>query len=210
MEDFSVSELILGMRDGSLKQQRLTLVQLLINRVADTDRALTQQESEALFVLVLTHIGNHSQLTHPVLDLLLRLVSNLTITEAYAQQFMDLIASSDTYRHGFQSSVEQFLSYNPQVEIESDKALVGGGDDEWIDADPWQYMSSTLCNMCQVEGGRSFMLRRTTDSSFIERILKQVSIHPSIHPSAAGDEASISLFSFDLGTQCGGEEPSDA
>lgn len=206
MEDLSVSELILGMRDASLKQQRLALVQLLINRVAETDRALTHQESEAVLVLVLTHIVSHSQLTHPVLDLLLRLVSNLTIVEVYAQQFMDLIASSDTYRHGFQSSVEQFLSYNPQVEVESDKALVGGEDDEWIDADPWQYMSSTLCNLCQVEGGRSFMLRRTTDSSFIERILKQVSIHPSV----AGDKVTFSLFSFDLGTQCGGEEPSDA
>jgi len=162
------------MRDDSLKQQRLALVQLLINRVADTDRPLTQKESDAVFVLVLSNIGSHSQLTNSTLDLLMRLVSNLTIAEANAQQFVDLISSSDTYRHGFQSAVEQFLSYNPQVENESDKAMVGGVDDEWIDMDPWQYMSSTLCNLCQIEDGRSFMLRRTSGgSSYIERSLKQ-------------------------------------
>ena len=77
-----------------------------------------------------------------------------------------------------------FLSHNPQAEIlppslstndsetqKANKLVVEEEEEEyWTNQDPWQHMSSVVCNLCQCSSGRGFVV-----NNYLRKIAAQVS-----------------------------------
>lgn len=78
----------------------------------------------------------------------------------------------------FNKIIDTFLSHNPQAEIVSptqssdteSKAVLEGDEEEyWTEQDPWQHMSSVVCNLCQCASGREFVVK-----NYLRKIAGQV------------------------------------
>ena len=69
--------------------------------------------------------------------------------------------------------METFLSHNPQAENDAktkEEVIEAEQEGEyWTNQDPWQHMSSVVCNLCQCATGRDFVVK-----NYLRRIAAQV------------------------------------
>lgn len=120
---------------------------------------------------------NGIEIIHDILKLLenknkdskvfLILLANLTIEEEIAQSFVEVVYYSPTPPVHVHELIESFLNYDPQDEIFFES------DDDRLLADPWQQVSSILCNISRLDKGRDVLFTRS--KRVIPRLLLQIS-----------------------------------
>ena len=158
MDDLSVSDIVRGIVDESMKSQRVALLQLLANKVGESTEPLSEQECKGVFVIAISKLDNDTD--SALISIFLSLLTNATISEQNAKNFMKFLATSEKYSNQFQSALDIFLNHNPQIEQEDD-------------VDAWENMSSVICNLCQIEEGRALILKQSL--GYVVRLVQQVS-----------------------------------
>eukprot|EP01036_Dinobryon_divergens_P029003 gene29004-38046_t len=146
--------------------------------------------------------SRESEKRFPVINTLLVALSNATILEANAEELSKALTMS-TDLH-FNKIIDTFLSHNPQAEIVSptqssdteSKAVLEGDEEEyWTEQDPWQHMSSVVCNLCQCASGREFVVK-----NYLRKIAGQVrSRNPVRQRGAVGCVKSYILMPLVVG-----------
>jgi len=164
MESVSITEIVRGLTSDSMRSQRMALLQLLANKIAETEGPITKEERSAVFTIACLKVYGETE--GALIDLGLTILTNSTINEENAVAFLEFLKKSEKYNSYFQSFMNTFLSHNPQLEF--DGTLI----QDWSTIDPWQNMSSIICNLCQIETGRALMLRQSTE--YMIRLLPQV------------------------------------
>lgn len=157
METLSVQEIVRGIADDSMKAERFALLQLLSNTVGDLSEPLRPDESTSVFTIALAKLVPETD--SALIEVMLGLLTNATITEENARSFVNFLDKSEKYKSQFTGALNTFLDYNPQLETEE------------VD-DTWSHMGSVLCNIAQIEEGRALVLRRSLD--YMPRIIAQV------------------------------------
>lgn len=179
MDDLEISEIILGIKNDSMKEHRIQLIEILINKIAEihsennlNHNNVQQEQCNEIFVMICMNLKTNNP---TIIDLLLSLFINVTITEEYASYFFQFLNTNDpitnnlvehndnSYHSLFLSYIEKFLNYNPQAE-----SIV----DNWNIEDPWQNLGNVICNLCQVQEGRTLLLKQS--NKYMERLVTQV------------------------------------
>lgn len=157
MEELSVTEIVRGIVDESMKSQRVPLLQLLANKVGESTEPLNEQECKGVFVIALSKLDADTDST--LISIFLSLLTNSTISEQNAKNFMKFLTTADKYNNQFKSALDVFLNHNPQIEQEGD-------------VDAWENMASVVCNLCQIEEGRALILKQSL--GYVPRLVNQV------------------------------------
>lgn len=157
MDELTIHEIVRGIVDESMKDQRLALLQLLSNKLGESLSALTESEATAVFTVAVK--GLKSDLGESLVEVMLGILTNATITEDNAQSFISYITGAEKQWKQFADAIEEFLNHNPQLETDT------------LD-DAWSHMGSVLCNLCQVEGGRKLIVSKS--AGYMPRLLCQV------------------------------------
>jgi ATP-dependent helicase/DNAse subunit B len=161
MEDITISEIVRGITDESMKSERFALLQLLSNKVGEQAEPLTSEEASSVFTIALAKLSPTTDDT--LVEVMIGLLANATISEQNAQKFMQFLGT-EKYNAQLSVAVNTFLDHNTQLEADTTD-------------DAWSHMSSVLCNLCQIEEGRTLILRQSLN--YIPRIIKQV--HPRLN-----------------------------
>ena len=185
-EDYSVSDLLNGLKEDSYKQHHTTLLQLLVNiagsNINDFNSTITSNDTKTLLVEVYEYILSKlhkDSIENEMINLLLSLLANLTIDDNNISIFLNYIDidndnSKNVLRNSFIQMIERFLDYNPQVEnsiVSNDNDNIIN-DDIWYNYDPWQHTSSILCNFCRIDNGRKIILKQS--SGYMEKLILQI------------------------------------
>ncbi|KAJ1414788.1 hypothetical protein B484DRAFT_164038 [Ochromonadaceae sp. CCMP2298] len=164
MDEVSVLEIVRGLMNDSMKSQRLQLLQLLANKLAESTEPLTADECKAVFAVGCLKVQGETE--GSLIHLGLTILANATINEDNAEAFVEFIKKSDKYGSHFKSFANTFLDHNPQVEFDNEQVT------DWSSVDPWQCMGSVFCNLCQAEEGRVMILRQS--NRYMVRMLDQI------------------------------------
>mmetsp|Transcript_50634 Transcript_50634/g.100035 ORF Transcript_50634/g.100035 Transcript_50634/m.100035 type:complete len:322 (+) Transcript_50634:26-991(+) len=156
MEDLSITEIVRGIADESMKAQRFPLLQLLSNKVGESTEPMNNVESVGVFTIALSKMDANTDDT--LIEVLLGLLTNATLSDENIASFLKFIAT-EKYRKQFTNGMEVFLDHNPQVETDATD-------------DSWAHMSSVLCNLCQTDEGRTLVLQRS--KNYVPRIITQI------------------------------------
>ncbi|RYH11978.1 DUF383 domain-containing protein [archaeon] len=89
------------------------------------------------------------------------LLANITQSPSIAQSFFE-IANLDKEDSKILPYITEYLEHNPQLELE----------DEDPEEDDLLHFASIICNICQVECGQLFMLKKSTNR--LARVASQV------------------------------------
>ena len=165
MDELTINDIVRGVVDESMKEERISLIELLANKVAVLPSPMTSEESKGVFIIALAKIND--PIDGMLVQLFVSLLANATINEQNAISFMQFLKSSEKYNNLFRSAIEKFLQHNPQLEAEDISTA-----EEWSVVDPWENMAAILCNLCQAEEGRVMVLRQS--STYMTRIITQV------------------------------------
>lgn len=157
MDDLTVSDIVRGIVDESMKSQRVPLLELLANKVGESTEPLTEQECKEVFVIAISKLDADTDST--LISIFLSLLTNATINDQNARKFIKFLTTSDKYSTQFHKALEIFLNHNPQIEQEDD-------------VDVWENMASVVCNLCQIEEGRALILKQSL--RYMERLVNQV------------------------------------
>eukprot|EP01031_Cornospumella_fuschlensis_P027318 gene27318-32999_t len=141
-------------------QERLLVMEILNNKISTEngkDNPELVAQSRAILIAVLSLVcavnkESNSALRSKVTQTCIILLSNLTQSSEVAQNFFEL-ANLDKEDSKFLPFVTEYLEHNPQLELE----------DEDPEEDDLLHVASILGNICQVECGRLFMLKRSTN-----------------------------------------------
>jgi hypothetical protein len=163
MDEVSVLEIVRGLMNDSMKTQRLPLLQLLANKLAESTAPLTADECKAVFAVGLLKVQGETE--GSLIHLGLTILANATINEANAAAFLEFIKKSEKYNNHFKNFANTFLDHNPQLEFDNEFT-------DWSSVDPWQCMASVFCNLCQAEEGRVMILRQS--NTYMVRLLGQI------------------------------------
>lgn len=107
---------------------------------------------------ILLDLVDNPKSSPEIINLSLAALTNATIKEQYLIRFMDLLETADSpLSTKFHKSIENFLSYNPQLESKEDIPEL------WENEDPLQHVGSILCNISQNERGRKILLHTKTN-----------------------------------------------
>jgi hypothetical protein len=156
MEEVTISEIVRGIMDESMKSERFALLQLLSNKVGEQAEPLTSEEASSVFTIALAKLAPTTD--DALVEVMIGLLANATISEQNAQKFMQFLAT-EKYNAQFSVAVNTFLDHNPQFEADATD-------------DAWSHMASVLCNLCQIEEGRTLVLRQSLN--YIPRLINQV------------------------------------
>lgn len=173
MDDLEVDEILAGLGNQSFIDQRLHLLELLTNKLAE-ETQIDDSKLRSVFEILLTIPIVTSSSTEDgkrIINTSISALCNATVSEPAAMLLLDCIEPEDSkLNKQFHFIIKKYLQYNPQAEVEeTESELI-----DWTLADEWQYVGSVLCNICQVEKGRKIILK--TSTGYIERIAAQVSI----------------------------------
>lgn len=157
MDDLTISDIVRGIVDESYKNERVQLLQMLANKVGDSTEPMTLDESRGVFMIAIAKLDAKTDGT--LIALFLSLLTNATITEPNVRSFMTFLASSEKFQNLFHNALNTFLDHNPQIE-----------QDEFEDA--WENMASVMCNLSQIEEGRTMILRQS--KNYMLRVIDQV------------------------------------
>lgn len=217
-DQLTIKEIVSGFADASLRKSRDILFELLVNKSAES---LDEFENESLgdiFTICVEQLCSTNKEAISLTNLCLSLICNLTVTEEYSQIFLDLYTIKDSsgltsLKSDFVGSLESFLKYDSQLFEEGDGqgisdlistgnsegALNGGsivGDYDWVKKDPWQHMSSILCNLTRVEDGRRILLKQS--SKYMEMLIRQIRSRNPIRRRGAVASLRTCLFDNEI------------
>ena len=170
MDELSVSDLLAGLSNAEYADYHVTLLQLLSNACAEP--TISQEELRQVAVysfhrlttLMLNISGNEE-----AIDLLLIAISNLTILEEACGNFLKTIdTEGGDLLTTFTKFIDFFLDHNPQAE----EPIQSHEEDAPNISDPFQHMSSVLCNITNIELGRNILLRQS--SGYMPKLVAQV------------------------------------
>lgn len=179
MDDLSVSELLTGLVTKEYEEYRLALLQHLTNFLAD--HPTLDSETELVSVLktlliLLTTTNSSSDDKRMQINMALCALNNATTTEESIAVFLRVLGESlsqETFRDKFHRCIEAYLSYNPQLEDDSEEV----SPEAWEVLDEWQHLGSLLCNIAQTEEGRKIVLQQS--KGYMEKLIVQVRSHNS-------------------------------
>lgn len=157
MDTLSVHEIVRGIVDESMKAERLALLQLLSNKVGESTEPLTAAEAAEVFTIALTKLSADTDSV--LIEIMLSLLTNSTISDQNTKSFVNFLNTSEKYNAQFSGALNTFLDHNPQIENDADE-------------DSWCHMGSVLCNLCQIDEGRTLILRQSL--GYMPRIIAQV------------------------------------
>jgi Domain of unknown function (DUF383)/Domain of unknown function (DUF384) len=183
VDGLSIAEILSGFSDLTLKRKSDLMLELLINKSAENSAAFDSKSLEDSFTVCMNHLISPSKKSSRLIDLCLSLLCNLTVTEENSQRFLHkylLLESSgvSTLTSELLFLMESFLTYDSQLsEVDSVDTDGSAGpsvdstdSQDWGERDPWQHMSSILCNLTRLEGGRKIILKQ----HYMTRLVRQI------------------------------------
>jgi Domain of unknown function (DUF383)/Domain of unknown function (DUF384) len=211
--DIALEELVEGFTNQKFRGKKDILLQILTNKAAEHLDSFDEKSLKSLFTLSfkLLKLSSESKISAhaSIVNLCLALVSNLTKTEENSQIFLDSHVVINEPEDGSSPTVtmsaelafamESFLSYNSQVveppdDSEAEQPVMTEAD--WAAKDEWQHMSSVLCNVVRLVGGRRVLVRRST--GYMEKLVRQIrSRNPTRRRGAVGSLRTV-LFDKDV------------
>jgi hypothetical protein len=206
-DEATVAEIISGFADVTLKDSRDILLELLISKSTENLAEFDSQLLDSTFKICMGHLSSPSKKLRRVTDLCLSLICNLTVTEENSRIFLDTYTTGSMESIGlkpnFSFLVESFLNYDSQLlEIAAEDVLLKHSvepspaskiDETWDEKDPWQHVSSILCNLVRLDGGRQLLLKRSF--GYMQKLVKQVRSRNPVR--RRGAVASIRTCLFD-------------
>ena len=184
--DCSIEEVIAGMEHDEYKDNAVLLLQLLVNKVAETSTVLQEKDAEMLILYTLHRLsmiikeeGEEREETvgNDRVNYYLLILNNVTHSEKNSLLFCELVShKNESLLPIFYKLVRRFLDYDIWNEKQNIEELVitnGGGcfnnddeevevsSDDWIALDQYQHVASVLLNIAQVEAGRRIILNRS-------------------------------------------------
>jgi hypothetical protein len=169
-EQATVAEIISGFTDVTLKGSRDILLELLINKSTENLAEFDSQLIDSTFKICMEQLSSPSKKLWRVTDLCLSLICNLTVLEENSKIFLDTYTTGSMESIGlkpnFSLVVESFLNYDSQllevaddisVEHSTEPSSASKTDETWDEKDPWQHVSSILCNLVRLDGGRHLL-----------------------------------------------------
>eukprot|EP01032_Pedospumella_encystans_P020656 gene20656-23462_t len=181
MDDLSISEIVRGVVDESYKNERVQLLQLLANKVGESTEHMTPDESKSVFTIAVAKLDTKTDPT--LISLFLSLLTNATISDENVKSFLAFLAASEKFQNIFHEALNTFLDHNPQIE-----------QDEAEDA--WENMASVMCNLAQVEEGRTMLLRQSKE--YMIRLISQVRSKNVVRRRGAVGSIRSCLFDQDI------------
>ena len=172
-EEATVGEILEGLVNPNFISQRLPLLEMLTNKLAEETTTVDKETSERMFK-ILFNILQKTSCQHPmgrkVVNMANCTLSNATVKEEAVTWFLELTNPEDSecYKQ-LHFCINKYLDYNPQLEDETTEG------EEWASVDEWQHFGNALCNLCQTEQGRRLLLKQS--SGYMEKIVKQVRFH---------------------------------
>lgn len=149
--DLSITELLKGIASPTMSSHWPVLIGNLANKVSNDDE-FKEEDLQALCLVVL-NVALVSSAQNCLMCC--ALLANLTTNAKNVEIFLTLIVVPGKIKDAFSRCVVEFLSHNPQLE---DPETVPAEGTDWGVLDRWQYMANVLCNICQHEDGRKFVL----------------------------------------------------
>jgi Domain of unknown function (DUF383)/Domain of unknown function (DUF384) len=202
----TVAEIISGFTDVTLKGSRDILLELLINKSTENLAEFDSQLIDSTFKICMEHLSSPSKKLWRVTDLCLSLICNLTVLEENSKIFLDTYTTGSMESIGlkpnFSLVVESFLNYDSQllevaddisVEHSMEPSSASKTDETWNEKDPWQHVSSILCNLVRLDGGRHLLLKRSF--GYMQKLVKQIRSRNPVR--RRGAVASIRTCLFD-------------
>lgn len=183
VDRLSIADILSGFSDLTLKRKSDIMLELLINKSAENSADFDSKSLEDSFTVCMNHLISSSKKSSRLIDLCLSLLCNLTVTEENSQRFLQKYitlesSGTSTLTSELLSLMESFLNYDSQLlEIDpvdtdgvSSHLLDSKDSDDWGERDPWQHMSSILCNLTRLEGGRKIVLKQ----HYMTRLVRQI------------------------------------
>lgn len=206
-DEATVAEIISGFADVNLKGSRDILLELLINKSTENLAEFDSPLLGSTFKICMEHLSSPSKKLWRVTDLCLSLVCNLTVPEENSRIFLDMYTTgsmeSIELKPNFSFALESFLNYDSQLleKAEEDVSVkhsvepssASMENETWDEKDPWQHVSSILCNLVRLDGGRHLLLKRTF--GYMQKLVKQVRSRNPVR--RRGAVASIRTCLFD-------------
>jgi hypothetical protein len=181
MEELTVAEILQGFYRKEYLQHRVQLLQLLTNHFAEEiehtqEETIAKIDSETCvendpstnsnankkkepadpevfrqLVRIMLDFADNNKSSPEVVYLSLTVLTNATVNQVYALQFLDSIEIEDSpISQKFHSVINQYLEYNPQSDADE--------TEDWTTRDPFQYVGSILWNLSESERGRKIIL----------------------------------------------------
>jgi hypothetical protein len=170
MDELSIDEILIGLRNQSFVSQRLNLLELLTNKLAE-ETTVENSTLKIVFDLVLTIpiiTASTSDGGKKIISTSISALSNATTKEESAGLLLEHIEPADSkLQKQFHFIIKKYIQYNPQAESSEVE------DPDWVLLDEWQHVGSVLCNICQTDKGRSAIMK--TSNGYMDRIAMQVS-----------------------------------
>lgn len=200
----TVAEIISGFADVTLKGSRDILLELLINKSTENLAEFDLPLLDSTFKICMDFLSSPSNKLWKVTDLCLSLICNLTVPEENSKIFLDTYTTGSMESIGlkpnFSFVVESFLNYDSQlleiadeVKHSVEPTSAAKIDETWDEKDPWQHVSSILCNVVRLDGGRQIILKRSF--GYMQKLVKQVRSRNPVR--RRGAVASIRTCLFD-------------
>lgn len=199
----TIAEIISGFADVSLKGSSDILLELLINKSTENLAEFDSLSLDSTFKLCVELLSSSSKKSCRVTDLCLSLICNLTVPEDNSKTFLASYTTGCTESIGlkpnFSFMVESFLNYDSQLleKLDEDASVKHNVEqssaETWNEKDPWQHVSSILCNLVRIDGGRQILLKRSF--GYMQKLVKQVRSRNPVR--RRGAVASIRTCLFD-------------
>lgn len=169
MEELSLDDVIRGLSTKDYVEHHVTLLQHLTNITSQPDVSADEARlSKALsnICIIMHYFSQTGGADGRGVSLLTISLMNLTATENAAANCTTLLAEeSSSASKAFKIALNGYFDYNPR--LESDET-----SPDWEVIDPYQYVGSVLCNLCQVEAGRRIILKKSDE--YVPKLALQV------------------------------------
>jgi len=169
MNELSIDDIIGGLGNQQFAQQRLPLLELLTNYLAEGEN-IEDSKLKLIFNLLLTIpiiVPPTTNEGKKIISITMSALSNATVKEESAMLLLEHLEPEESkLTKQFHFIIKKYLQYNPQAEIIEEETP------DWDLLDEWQHVGSVLCNVCQSEKGRKIILN--TSTGYIERIAVQI------------------------------------
>ena len=181
-DNLTISEIVAGFSDASLRSSKDILFELLVNKSAENIDLFDEESLKVVFPICVKHLCSSAAHGSPLVDLCLSLLCNLTITENNCQILLDLYVIKEesglsSLKSDFAYIIESFLNYDSQLVEQTDDdcapdTTCNSSGSLWEVKDPWQHVAGILCNITRLEDGRRILLKQS--SKFMPRLVKQI------------------------------------
>ena len=221
MEDqdqLSIKEIVSGFADPSLRNSRDILYELLINKSAGNLDLFDEESLKDIFRICFKQLCSTTKEALTLTDLCLSLICNLTMTEENSQILLDLYTVRElsgiiSLKTDFTHVLESFLKYDSQLVEQGDEGALTDSTvsncskrdfienitsecADWVKRDPWQHVSSILCNITRLEDGRRILLRQS--SQYMGMLIKQIRSRNPIRRRGAVASLRTCLFDNEI------------